>query len=97
MPYAHLKLLNIPEHLEPGDAVECTLDGAPLECEFVKYGSLPRFVSVRIYGLREVTSGALSAQASMFEPSSFVDDFIVNHAPGRSWHRTAGMSVEVER
>lgn len=38
-----IKLLNVPEHLEPGDAIEC----------------------------------------------------VVNDAPGRSWHRTATMAVEV--
>jgi len=95
MSSSYLKLANVPEDLSPGDAIDCYLNGKSLECEFVRYGVTRRFVYARIYGLREAGAGVLTAQTSMFEPMAFEEKFVVNDAPGRSWHRTAGISVEV--
>lgn len=90
-----IRLFNIPEHCEPGDAIECTIEGKSHECEFVEYGSHPRIIQVRIFGFRNAEAGRLSTQRNMFEPLACVEWFTVNHAPGRDWHRTAGLVVEV--
>lgn len=93
---SHIKLHNVPESLEPGDTIECTIDDVPHDAEFVRQGSHERIIWVRIRGLREVSNGKLTTQLDMFDPSSFVTEFVVNDAPGRDWHRGAGMKVEVE-
>ena len=93
---AHIKLQEIPEHMEPGDAVTCTIDDVPYHCEFVQYGMSDRFVWVKIDGLREISGGKLTTQLDMFKLASFVTEFEVNDAPGRTWHRTAMMGVEIE-
>lgn len=93
---SHIKLHNVPESLEPGDAIKCTIDDVPHSCEFVRYGTSDLFVWVRIHGLREVSNGKLTTQLDMFDPSSFTTEFVINDAPGRDWHRGAGMKVEVE-
>ena len=96
-----ITLHNIPQHLEPGDEIECTINGDPFPCTFVRYGVTERFLWAKIKGMREVANGRLSflAQLDLFgesEPLEFVTEFIVNDAPGRPWHRTAGMSAECE-
>jgi hypothetical protein len=89
-----IRLHNVPYNLEPGDPIECTVDGNPHRAEYVRKASMdPRFIVVRIYGVAETATGKLtfSTQLSMFggDEPPFVDTFTVNDAPGRKWHRTA--------
>lgn len=92
-----ITIRNIPEHLEPGDKIECTIDDTSHDCEFVRYGMSNRFLWARIHGLREISNGILTTQLDMFSENSFTTEFVVNDAPGRTWHRAAGMTTEIER
>jgi hypothetical protein len=86
----HIRLHNIGENLQPGDAVECTVDGEPYKAEFVRHGGHNRLIWVRIYGIYEIRSGVLAFAPPMFPNDySYVDEFTVNDAPGQPWHRTA--------
>ena len=91
----HVQLHNVGEDLQPGDAIECTVNDTPHACTFLRYGERQgglwnRVVWVEIANLREVPGGKLVED--MFE--SFRDEFTVNHAPGTDWHRCAGTQYE---
>lgn len=96
----HIHLYQIAEDLTPGNVIPCTINDKQHKAEFVRYGASERFVWVRIYGIRETSDGfSFSPQLDMFsdaEPLELVTKFIVNHALGKPWHRTAGLSGNAE-
>lgn len=95
MTASRISIINIPESLDPGDMLECTVDDEPHDAEFIRYGADTRCIFVRIYGLYEASSGKVIAPPMFPEAHTFVTEFVVNDAPGTSWHRTAGLILEV--
>lgn len=90
-----IQLSGIPEEMEPGDAIRCTINGELHDAKFVRYGASHRFIFVTIYGLYEASSGKLLAPPMFPEAHTYTTEFVVNDAPGTDWHRTAGMAAEV--
>lgn len=91
-----ISLTDIPNAMNVGDPIACTVNGVQHDAEFVSYGADTRFITVRIHGIREIEFGHLTEQLEMFGDNFIVDDFVVNDALGQPWHRTAGTTYWID-
>jgi len=85
----HIQLHNVNlETLQPGDEIECTINGDPHEARYVGPASWERCIWVELPGLRETAKGKIVPD--LFE--SFRDEFTI--CSGKAWNGYAGMVLE---